>query len=82
MYSFITFQFFPSPNSIMNTQEFEEIYTTFLKRKPNQGDINAHIHKNKDAFIEDFNNFLVSREAAFKGTIRVIEFDDAEIIDD
>ena len=38
--------------------------------------------KNKDAFIEDFNNFLVSREAAFKGTIRVIEFDDPEIIDD
>ncbi len=38
--------------------------------------------KNKDAFIEDFNNFLVSREAAFKGTVRVIEFDDAKIIDD
>ena len=67
MYSFITFQFFPSPNSIMNTQEFEEIYTTFLKRKPNQGDINAHIHKNKDAFIrevkgcKEYNNLLTNQ---------------------
>lgn len=36
----------------------------------------------KDAFIEDFNNFLNSSNAYFKGTLRISEFDDAEIIND
>lgn len=36
----------------------------------------------KDAFIEDFNKFLESKKAVFRGAIRIDEFDDAEIIDD
>lgn len=35
----------------MNLNEFNEIYKTMLKRNPNDGDIKAHIHKNKDMFI-------------------------------
>lgn len=38
--------------------------------------------ENKDAFIEDFNKFLESQKATFKGIIRINEFDDAEIIND
>lgn len=38
--------------------------------------------ENKDAFIEDFRKFLEAKEANFKGTLRIDEFDDAEIIDD
>lgn len=38
--------------------------------------------ENKDAFIKDFNKFLESQKATFKGVIRIDEFDDAEIIDD
>lgn len=37
---------------------------------------------NKDAFIEDFNKFLETKEAVFQGVLRTIEFDSAEIIDD
>lgn len=37
---------------------------------------------NKDAFIEDFNEFLKTKNATFSGVLRTIEFDDAEIIDD
>mgnify|MGYP000015435511 CR=1 FL=1 len=37
---------------------------------------------NKDAFIEDFNKFLETQNATFKGVLRAIEFDDAEIVDD
>lgn len=38
--------------------------------------------ENKDAFIEDFNKFLETQEATFRGVVRINEFDDAEIVDD
>lgn len=37
---------------------------------------------NKDAFIKDFNQFLTLKDAVFKGVLRTIEFDDAEIVND
>ena len=40
----------------MNRDEFNEIYFSMLKRKPNDGDIKAHIHKNKDLFINEVKN--------------------------
>lgn len=36
----------------------------------------------KDTFLEDFNKFLESKKAIFKGSIRINEFDNAEIIED
>lgn len=38
--------------------------------------------ENKDTFIEDFNKFLESQKATFRGIVRVDEFDDVEIIND
>lgn len=38
--------------------------------------------ENKDAFIEDFNKFLETQKATFRGVVRINEFDDAEIVDD
>ena len=35
----------------MNITEFNEIYMSLLKRRPTDGDIKAHIHKNRDKFI-------------------------------
>ena len=35
----------------MNYTEFTEIYISLLRRKPTEGDIKAHIHKNIDKFI-------------------------------
>ena len=35
-----------------------------------------------DAFVKDFNKFLESNKAKFKGTLEVIKYDDAEIVDD
>ena len=40
----------------MNRDEFNEIYFSMLKRKPNDGDIKAHIHKKKDLFINEVKN--------------------------
>lgn len=38
--------------------------------------------ENKDAFIEDFRKFLEAKKANFRGSLRINEFDDAEIVDD
>ncbi|MEG0773562.1 hypothetical protein [Clostridium sp.] len=38
--------------------------------------------ENKDAFIKDFNKFLEVQKVTFTGTIRTVEFEDAEIIND
>ena len=51
----------------MNTNEFNEIYTTLLKRKPSIGDVKAHIHKNKELFImevkkcTEYNNLILNQ---------------------
>lgn len=52
----------------MDTNTITQIYLTYLKRKPSQGDINAHIHKNKNDFIieistcPEYNN-IISNQA-------------------
>lgn len=38
--------------------------------------------ESKDSFINEFNKFLESKNATFRGVIRINEFDDVEIIDD
>ncbi len=51
----------------MNINEFNEIYFSMLKRKPNDGDIKAHIHKNKEQFIievkncQEYNNLITNQ---------------------
>jgi glycosyltransferase involved in cell wall biosynthesis len=51
----------------MDYDEFEQIYITLLKRKPNPGDVKAHIHKNKEDFVrevkacKEYNNLLVNQ---------------------
>lgn len=48
----------------MNINDLNEIFFTFLKRKPTQSDINAHINKNKRDFIlevktcSEYNNLM------------------------
>jgi hypothetical protein len=46
-----------------------------------KGTINVDIG-DKNVFLEDFNKFLNSKKASFKGTIEVREFEDAEVVDD
>lgn len=40
------------------------------------------LNSDKDIFIKDFNEFLNKHDAIFKGSIRVDEFEEAEIIND
>lgn len=39
-------------------------------------------NKNKDLFLEDFTKFLQDHNASFKGSLRIDEFDEVEIIND
>ncbi len=36
----------------------------------------------KETFIRDFNEFLRSKKASLRGSIRTIEFENAEIVND
>lgn len=38
--------------------------------------------KDKDVFLQNFKKFLNENNAVFKGNIRIMEFENAEIIDD